>query len=106
MRWLSIKLHRRNKKTAKNRLKEHADESHNSAVSKHVYQCEGYLQKLHAKFDAPTAKEKLEFLKSNFSIIETNLSNYNNRKTAEGIEIKLQKTELNKQVKSRIIEIF
>ena len=77
-----------------------------SAVSKHVYQCECYLRELHRKFDRPTKTDKFEFLKSNFSIKETNLSNYNNRKTVEGIEIKLQKTNLNKQVKSRTIEIF
>ena len=69
------------KRQLKNRLKEHADESHNSAVPKHVYQCEDYLRKLHEKFAEPTANEKMEFIKSNFSIIEKNLTYLNNRKT-------------------------
>ena len=44
------------KRQLQNRLKEHADENHNSAVSTHVYQCDGYLRELYKKFERPKTR--------------------------------------------------
>ena len=53
-----------------------------------------------------TQDQKIEFITRHFSILQSNLSNYNRMKTVEAIEIKLKKTILNNQIFSRTVNIF
>ena len=80
------------KRQLTNRIAEHGNEKHNSAISKHVYNCEKYKEKLYREYSIEaTQDQKIEFITRNFSIIQSNLSNYNRRKTVEALEIKLKK---------------
>ena len=94
------------KRKLMNRIKEHSNPTHNSAISKHVYQCKNYLEKLNEEYPDSSDEEKTIFISGNFSILQSNLSKYRTRKTVEAIEIKLNKPYLNNQIFSRTINFF
>ena len=97
-----------------NRMSQHADPKHNSAISKHINEyCKKYQQSYREKYGydltaehPEAAKNRLEFIKGCFSVIHSNLSNLNLRKNCEAIYIKLENPFLNRQIFSRKIKIF
>ena len=94
------------KKRLSSRISEHANPNHGSAITKHVYKCKKYTDKLDQKFPNSNNEEKAIFISDHFSLIQSNLSNYNIRKVVEAIEIKLKKPFLNNQVYHRAITFF
>ena len=52
----------------------------------------------------PTAK--FNFLRTHFKILQPNLNRYNQRKTFEGVSIKMLKPKLNEQIQSRSVSLI
>ena len=96
-----------------NRITQHLDPKHDSAVSRHihgtkyVFGCDTYKKKLQEKYGPKASnEEKLAFGSGCFSVVESNLSNLNRRKNCEAILIKLKQPILNNQVFHWNIKIF
>ena len=94
------------KKRLWTRITEHANPNHGSAITKHVYHCKEYVKRLNLKYPNSNNEQKAIFISEYFSLIQSNLSNYNIRKIVEAIEIKLTKPPLNNQVFHRTIKFF
>ena len=75
-----------------------------SAVTQHISKCEKYQKQLDEKYSTDaTNDDKLEFISSCFSLLQSNLNNYNYRKIVESMQITLKKPSLNNQVKKKDI---
>ena len=89
------------------RISEHGQKSRKTAVSDHIHSCPEYISKLdesHGDQLNPTVK--FNFLKSHFKVLHQNLNRYNQRKTFEGVSIKMLKPKLNEQIQSRSVSFI
>ena len=88
------------------RVKNHRTDK-NSSIHKHIETCSTYQQSFYdvlgVDHNDATAKQKLDFFESHFSIIEKNLLHKTNRKIFDGILISVKKTNLNTQKDHKIM---
>ena len=99
-RWTSISQHFHPK------IQTHNQPSQKTAVGAHTSSCETFQTALVAEIGSqPTPKQKINFISNQFVARSTGLTNYQERKTQEAIFIKLEKPELNAQVKHKNISI-
>ena len=96
------------KRRLNTRISEHGQPSRKTAISDHIFSCPLYMSNLDESHDMdqlnPTAK--FNFLKTHFKILQPNLNRYNQRKTFEGVSIKMLKPKLNEQIQSRSVSLI
>ena len=74
----------------------------NSHICLHISNCETYKLSLQTAYgDQPSNSQQRSHLLSHFKVVESNLQQYNARKTFEGLMITLERPDLNKQVLHR-----
>ena len=74
----------------------------NSHICLHISNCEIYKSSLQTAYgDQPSESQQRSHLLSYFKVVESNLQQYNARKTFEGLMITLERPDLNKQVLHR-----
>ena len=88
------------------RIKEHGEKKHNTAVYRHIISCDKFKNQFQQEYPLQKEEDLIEFIPRSFSLLQSNLSRYNTRKTVEAIEIKLKKPISNKQVFCRKINFF
>ena len=74
----------------------------NSHICLHISNCQTYKLSLQTTYgDQPSNCQQRSHLLSHFKVVESNLQQYNARKTFEGLMITLERPNLNKQVLHR-----
>ena len=84
-------------RTLSTRIKEHNAPSRNSEIVSHISKCDKFLEEVKVQCPNLNRTTKLFHLKTKFSILENNLSDYRNRILAESMHIILERPSLNKQ---------
>ena len=89
------------------RIQTHNQPSQKTAIGSHILSCQEFQTALVAETGSqPTSRQKINFITKQFVARSTGLTNYHDRKTQEAIFIKLEKPELNAQVKHKNISLI
>jgi len=92
------------------RIQEHQQPKRNTAVFKHIKQCDQFLNEFNSFYnndflDGSRFQDRFNYLKSMFKVLHQNLA-YKSRKQVEALEIVLKDPILNKQVDHLAVHII